>query len=656
MEEQKMDIDSLCVAALRSLVIDVINKANSGHPGMALDAAPMMYALYRDHLKAGPEHPDWINRDRLVYSAGHPSALIYSLLHLSGYSLSLEDLQRFRQLHSLTPGHPEVTLTRGIDATAGPLGQGIGQAVGMAIAEKAVSAQYPEGSRLLDHYTYCLCGDGCLEEGISQEAISLAGHLKLNKLILLYDENGSTLDGPTSNSLTESVKLRFLAEEWNVLEVSSGNDVEAISKAIGEAKQSALYPTVIIVHTTIGYGSAKQGTHATHGAPLGEEDGRHAKDVYGFHYPDWTVPEEVYAHFKETFASRGKEAYEAYQNESDAYEAEHPEDYARFANAMSRNLAPYIQNLSFEEKKEASRASSGRLLSDYFNAIPFLFGGSADVAASVKTGVKGAVDFSATHPEGRNVNWGIREFGMACACNGILLHGGLVPYAGCFLIFADYLKPAIRMAAMEELPMIYLFSHDSLAVGEDGTTHQPIEQLSMLRTIPGVKVIRPADSYETSLAYQAALSSKKNPTCLILTRQALPMLPVKDPKGVEKGAYFVKKFEKEDGEILATGSEVSLALDSSALLEEKGLRLSVVSLPCLENFDACTEDYRKSILSSPYEKRVSLEMGSTALWGKYAANRIGVDAFGTSGKAEDVLSEYGFTPEKVAEKIAQMLK
>ncbi len=656
MEETKMDIDSLCVAALRSLIIDTINKANSGHPGMALDASPMMYALYRDHLIADPSHPDWANRDRLVYSAGHPSALIYSLLHLSGYPLSLDDLKSFRQLHSRTPGHPEVTLTQGIDATAGPLGQGISQAVGMAIAEKALEAQYKEGSRLMSHYTYCLCGDGCLEEGISQEAISLAGHLKLNKLILLYDENGSTLDGPTSNSLTESVKLRFLAEEWNVLEVNSGNDVDEISKAIGEAKKSSLYPTLIIVHTTIGYGSAKQGTHATHGAPLGEEDGRHAKEVYGYSYPDWTVPEEVYAHFKETFQARGKQAYEAYQSELLSYEKDHPEELARFKDAFRRNWAPYVKEEAFEPKKEASRATSGRLLSSYFNQIPFLFGGSADVAGSVKTDVKGAVDFSSEHPEGRNVNWGIREFGMAGACNGILLHGGLMPYAGCFLIFSDYCKPAIRMAAMEELPMIYLFSHDSLAVGEDGTTHQPIEQLTMLRTIPGVKVIRPADSYETYLAYQEALSSEKNPVCLILTRQALPILPVQNADGVKKGAYFVRKEEKEDGEILATGSEVCLALEAADLLKKEGINLSVVSMPCLENFAAQSEEYRSSILSSPYQKRVSLEMGSTALWGRYAQHNIGVDRFGESGKAEDVLRDFGFVPEKVAEQIRKMLK
>ncbi len=656
MPETHLDIDSLCVASLRSLIIDVINKANSGHPGMALDAAPMMYALYRDHLKADPKHPDWVNRDRLVYSAGHPSALIYSLLHLSGYSLSLEDLMSFRQLHSLTPGHPEVTLTAGIDATAGPLGQGISQAVGMAIAEKAVAAQYKEGSRIMDHYTYCLCGDGCLEEGISQEAISLAGHLKLNKLILLYDENGSTLDGPTSNSLTESVKLRFLAEEWNVLEVDSGNDVDAISKAIGEAKQSPLYPTIIIVHTTIGYGSAKQGDHSTHGAPLGAEDGRHAKEVYGYTYPEWTVPSEVYAHFKDTFAARGEKAYEEYQSALLAYEKEFPEQAKLFSDAFKRDYAPYVKEIPFEAKKEATRATSGKLLASYFNQVPFMFGGSADVAASVKTDIKGATDFSPSHPEGRNVNWGIREFGMAGAMNGILLHGGLLPYAGCFLIFSDYLKPAIRMAAMEELPAIYLFSHDSLAVGEDGTTHQPIEQLTMLRTIPGVKVIRPADAYETYLAYKEALSSKKNPTCLILTRQNLPVLPVQVEDGVARGAYFVRKQEKEDIEILATGSEVSLALEAADILLEKGISASVVSLPCLENFQSQEPSYKQQILSSPYNKRVSLEMGSTALWGRYAEHNIGVDGFGESGKAEDVLADFGFTPEKVAEKIASMVK
>ena len=650
------NIDEVSVSAIRSLVIDMINKANSGHPGMALDAAPMMYALYRDHLVADPSDPKWVNRDRLVYSAGHPSALIYSLLHLSGYPLSLDDLKSFRQLNSKTPGHPEVTLTAGIDATAGPLGQGIAQAVGMAIAEKAVSAQYPNGRAIMDHYTYCLCGDGCLEEGISQEAISLAGHLKLNKLILLYDENGSTLDGPTSNSLTESVKLRFLAEEWNVLEVASGNDVDAISKTISEAKQSTLYPTLIIVHTVIGYGSSKQGTSATHGAPLGKEDGDHAKEVYGYAYPEFNVPAEVYSRFEETFAKRGKKAHEEYDLAFAAYQKEHEAEAKLFLDAMSRNLDPYLPQGPFEDKEEASRASSGRLLQAYANSIPFTFGGSADVAGSVKTSIKGVLDFSPSHPEGRNVNWGIREFGMAGAMNGILLHGGLLPYAGCFLIFADYMKPAIRMAAMEEIPAIYLFSHDSLAVGEDGTTHQPIEQLSMLRTIPNVKVIRPADSHETMLAYKEAMGSRKTPTCLILTRQSLPLLPLHDEEGVRKGAYFVRKGENSLAEILATGSEVSLALSAAEILQGEGVSIDVVSMPCLENFEKQDESYKEEILHLPYQRRFSLEMGCTALWGRYAGHSFGVDTFGKSGKASDVLSDFSFTRESIAKRILEMIK
>ena len=650
------NIDELCVSAIRALVIDTINKANSGHPGMALDAAPIMYALYRDHLNADPSDPKWVNRDRLVYSAGHPSALIYSLLHLSGYKVSMDDLKSFRQLNSLTPGHPEVTLTEGIDATAGPLGQGISQAVGMAIAEKAVAAQYPGGKKIMNHYTYCLCGDGCLEEGISQEAISLAGHNKLNKLILIYDENGATLDGPTSNSLSESVKLRFLAEEWNVLEVANGNDVEAVSKAIGEAKQSTLYPTLIIVHTVIGYGSSKQGTSATHGAPLGQEDGLHAKEVYGYSYPEFTVPDEVYAHFKETFVERGKKAHEEYDARFDEYSKENPDSAKLFLDAMNRNLEGYLPHFDFEDKAEATRASSGRLLQKYSESIPFLFGGSADVAGSVKTAIKGGTDFTPSHPEGKSVNWGIREFGMAGAMNGITLHGGLVTYGGSFLIFADYMKPAIRMAAMEELPIIYLFSHDSLAVGEDGTTHQPVETLTMLRSIPNVKVIRPADSHETMLAYQEAFGSKKTPTCLILTRQSLPLLPYHEEDGVKKGAYFVKKEENASVELLATGSEVSLALETASLLEKEGILASVVSVPCLENFASQEDSYKDEILNLPYEKRVSIEMGSTLLWGRYARHNIGVDRFGKSGKASDVLSDFGFTPEAIANKVKEMVK
>ncbi|MEE3426860.1 MAG: thiamine pyrophosphate-dependent enzyme, partial [Candidatus Enteromonas sp.] len=458
MEEMEKKLDQLSIGAIRALVIDEISKANSGHPGMPLDIAPAIYTLVKNHLVADPKDPSWINRDRFVLSSGHCSALLYAVLHLAGYAVSLEDLKNFRQLDSLTPGHPEFGHTAGVDATAGPLGQGIAQAVGMAIAEKAVSAEYPEGAEIMSHYTYCLCGDGCLEEGISQEAISLAGHLKLNKLILIYDENTSTLDGPTSNSLTEDEKLRFKASEWNVLEVADGNDVEAIDKAIAEAKKSASAPTMIVVHTRIGYGSPKEGSCKCHGNPLTAEEGAKAKETYAYDYPAFTVPEEVYANFAKNFAERGAKAHAAHEAAMKAYAAKHPEDYARFEKAMKGDLKEFLPEIPefAAGSKDASRNTSGKVVAAFQAKCPFAFGGSADVAGSVKTAVPGDPGFSAEHPEAKNVNWGIREFGMGCAQNGILLHGGLRTYVGCFLVFADYMKPAIRMAAMENLPAIYL--------------------------------------------------------------------------------------------------------------------------------------------------------------------------------------------------------
>ena len=546
MEEMEKKLDQLSIGAIRALVIDEISKANSGHPGMPLDIAPAIYTLVKNHLVADPKDPSWINRDRFVLSSGHCSALLYAVLHLAGYAVSLEDLKNFRQLDSLTPGHPEFGHTAGVDATAGPLGQGIAQAVGMAIAEKAVSAEYPEGAEIMSHYTYCLCGDGCLEEGISQEAISLAGHLKLNKLILIYDENTSTLDGPTSNSLTEDEKLRFKASEWNVLEVADGNDVEAIDKAIAEAKKSASAPTMIVVHTRIGYGSPKEGSCKCHGNPLTAEEGAKAKETYAYDYPAFTVPEEVYANFAKNFAERGAKAHAAHEAAMKAYAAKHPEDYARFEKAMKGDLKEFLPEIPefAAGSKDASRNTSGKVVAAFQAKCPFAFGGSADVAGSVKTAVPGDPGFSAEHPEAKNVNWGIREFGMGCAQNGILLHGGLRTYVGCFLVFADYMKPAIRMAAMENLPAIYLFSHDSIAVGEDGPTHEPIEQLVALRSIPGVEVLRPADTRECFAAWRLALETKDHPVCLILSRQNLRNLEKSSLKTVADGAYVEKKEEK----------------------------------------------------------------------------------------------------------------
>ena len=646
-------IDKMAVAAIRSLAIDEINRANSGHPGMALDAAPSLFALYRDHLVADPAHPDWPNRDRFVLSSGHASSLLYALLHVSGYQVSMDDLKSFRQLGSKTPGHPEVGHTPGVDATSGPLGQGVAQAVGMAIAEKAIRSQYPDGEKIMSHYTYCLCGDGDLQEGVAQEAVSLAGHLRLNKLIMIYDQNGSTLDGPTSDSLTESIKLRFLASEWNVLEVKNGNNVDKISSAIAKAKKSSVYPTLIIMKTVIGYGSANQGNHKTHGEPLGEEDGNHAKKVYGVTWDPFTVPEEVYALFKETFQARGAAAYAAYADQLAEYGKYHPEEQKTFLAALKREI-PALPSRDYGDlAKEATRSSSGAMLALYRSVIPYCLGGSADVAGSTKTDVKGVKPF----PEGTDMRYGIREFAMASAQNGILLHGGLISYCACFLVFSDYMKNAIRMAALERLPAIYLFTHDSLAVGEDGPTHQPIEQLTGLRATPNLNVFRPADAKEVEGAYRLSFASLSTPSAIVLSRQALPLLKKTDPKKVAKGAYPVlspKRGSKADCTIIATGSEVSLAIEAAEELIKRGYVMEVISAPCLSLLEE-NPAYMNKLFSTPYAKRVSLEMGSTLGWGRYAKLNIGVNEFGASGKAEAVLDEYGFTPMKIADKIAYFL-
>ena len=651
-EQQK-----LSVAALRSLVIDQTNKAKSGHPGMALDIAPALYALYRDHLVADPAHPDWINRDRFVLSSGHVSALLYAMLHVAGYDLSMDDLKSFRQVGSRTPGHPEVDVTPGVDSSSGPLGQGIGQAVGMAIAEKAIAASYKEGSKIMNHYTYCICGDGCLEEGISQEAISLAGHLKLNKLILIYDENGSTLDGPTDDSLSENVKLRFLSSEWNVLEVNDGNSIESISSSIAKAKRSKVYPTLIIVHTKIGYGSKNEGNHKTHGEPLGVEDGAYAKARYNYNYPEFFVPSEVYEDLKSTFRKRGEEAYKTYCDEINAYKIYHKEDYETLLASFNKDISRLVKNVATIEEKdsEATRSTSGRVLTNFYKTIPFLFGGSADVAGSTKTNMKDVKMFTNATPEGHDVHWGIREFAMASACNGIALHGGLRPYCSCFLVFSDYMKNAIRMAALQNLPVVYLFTHDSLAVGEDGPTHQPIEQLVMLRSIPNVRVIRPCDQKEVEAAYISAFSRTDGPTAIILSRQNLPLLENTSIEKAKKGGYKVKSYKNPDCVLLSTGSEVSLSIEASSLLEEKGIHADVVSLPCLVEFDKLDEKEKEKILTLPYEKRISIEMASTFGWGKYAKFNIGVDTFGCSGKPNEVLEKYGFSKEALSEKIALLL-
>ena len=646
------EIQALSIATIRSLCIDMINKANSGHPGMALGSTPILYTLFTKHLVSNPDDPEWINRDRFVLSAGHASDLLYAMLHLCGYGLTIEDIKNFRQVDSLTPGHPEYHWTKGVDATSGPLGQGIAQAAGMAVAEASIAANYTDGKKIMNHYTYVLCGDGCLQEGLSQEAISFAGHQKLNKLILFYDANQVTLDGGLDLSFSEDVRKRFEASGWNTLEVMDGNDVDAIDKAITEAKKSKDKPTMIMVHTIIGYGSAKQGTSKVHGSPLGVEDGRHAKvDVYGFDHEDFYVPEEVRKHFEETFIARGRKAYEQYKKDFEDYRKKHEAEATRFENLQHLDLSKYIpEELPdfVEGSSTSTRVASGKALNAYMLACPMLVGGSADVAGSVMTKLDNGVNFTPDHREGHNVNWGIREFAMGCMQNGMLLHGGIRSYVGCFAVFSDYMKPAIRMAALSRLPGIYLFSHDSIAVGEDGPTHQPIEQLAMLRSIPNVRVIRPADERETYSAWKLALKSTETPTALILSRQNLPLLEGSNDEGVARGAYVVSKEKKRaDLVLIATGSEVSLAIEAQKKLLEKKIDVRVVSMPSWEIFAQQDLEYRKSVLLLPSERRVSVEMLSTFGWGKWAKYHMGIDEFGASGPAKDVFKKFDFTSDRL---------
>lgn len=646
--------DQLAIATIRSLCIDTINKANSGHPGMALGSAPALYTLFTKHLVATPLDSKWFNRDRFVLSSGHASALLYTMLHLSGYKISMDDMKQFRQIDSLTPGHPEYGWTDGVDATSGPLGQGISQAVGMAMAEQMVNKLYSFGNDVCNHYTYALCGDGCLQEGISQEAISLAGHLKLNKFILLYDANQVTLDGALDLSFSEQVKARFLASEWDVIEVADGNDVDAIDAAISKAKQSKEKPTMIMIHTIIGFGSAKQGTNKVHGNPLGAEDGKAAKLSYGFDHEDFYVPQEVYDLFKNTFGARGEKALNAYNAKLEALKAnkDTKDEYNRFISLNGVDVDKYLPKVypDFAEGSSTStRVASGKALNYLMLSMPNLFGGSADVAGSVMTKLDNGANFDANNRGGHNINWGIREFAMASAQNGMLLHGGVRSYVGAFFVFSDYMKPAIRMACLSHVPAIYLLSHDSIAVGEDGPTHQPIEQLAMLRSIPNMDVIRPADERETYGAWFAALESKNHPTAIILSRQNLPLLKESDGDALKKGAYVVSKEAKKAQYVLiATGSEVSLAVAAQALLLEKGIDVRVVSMPCWSYFEKQDKAYQESVINLPREKCVSVEMLSTFGWAKYAATNIGLDQFGASAPAKDVFKKFNFTPEFVA--------
>ncbi|MGM0124212.1 transketolase [Enterococcus sp. AZ194] len=652
--------DQLGVNTIRTLSIEAIQKANSGHPGLPMGAAPMAYTLWTKHLKVNPAtSTNWVDRDRFVLSAGHGSAMLYSMLHLAGYDVTIDDLKNFRQWESRTPGHPEVHHTDGVEATTGPLGQGIAMAVGMAMSEAHLAATYNrEHFNVMDHYTYALCGDGDLMEGVSQEAASMAGHMKLGKLVVLYDSNDISLDGPTSKAFTENVGARFEAYGWQHILVKDGNDLEAISKAIEAAKAETDKPTLIEVKTVIGYGAPKEGTSAVHGAPLGDEGISVAKAVYGWEYPDFTVPEEVATRFKETMQEEGQKAEQAWTELFANYKHAYPELAAQFEAAFAGKLPEGWDNeLPHYEigSSQASRVSSKDMIQAISKAVPSFWGGSADLSGSNNTMVAAEKDFEPGQYEGRNIWFGVREFAMAAAMNGIQLHGGTKVYGGTFFVFTDYLRPAIRLASIQNMPVTYVLTHDSVAVGEDGPTHEPIEQLASVRCMPGVHVIRPADGNETRAAWKIAMESTDTPTVLVLSRQNLPVLEGTDELSdthVAKGGYVLspQKGETPEGILIATGSEVALAVAAQKELAAQGKDVSVVSLPSFDLFEAQDAAYKESVLPKAVTKRVGIEVASSFGWERYTGTEgkmIGIDHFGASAPGDKILSEFGFTVDNV---------
>lgn len=655
------DIDYKAVNAIRTLSIAQIEKANSGHPGLPMGAAPMAYVLWNRILKANPKNSSWDNRDRFILSAGHGSALLYSLLHLSGYDLTMEDLKDFRQLNSKTPGHPERMHTDGVEVTTGPLGQGIANAVGMAMAEKHLAALYnTEDYPLVDHYTYAICGDGDLMEGVSYEAMSLAGHLKLNKLIILHDSNDICLDGDLNTSFSEDIKKRVEAQNWSYLRVEDGNDLDAIEKAILDAKEITDSPTFIEIKTRIGYGSQNAGTNKVHGAPLGEEDFKNAKDFYKWTEEDFVIPEDVYKVFEENIQKNGAKANEVWDHLLKAYAGEFPEKSKEYSSAMNRELPEnWIDQVKkFDSTMDplATRASSGKILQDIAKVSNNIWAGSADLFSSNKTNIVDSERFSDEHPEGRNVWYGVREFAMGAIANGIVAHGGTWHHVSTFFVFSDYLKAAIRLSALSKIPVTYVFTHDSVAVGEDGPTHEPIEQLAMLRSIPNTIVIRPADANETRLAWKVALESKDSPVVLVLTRQGVENLKeTEDIKDISKGAYIISESKSEIPEsiFIATGSEVSLALKAKAELGENGENIRVISMPSFELFRNQDEDYKEKLLPSDVKNRISIEMGSPFGWKEFTGDEgmnISIDTFGISAPGSQVEKEFGFKVEDIVEK------
>ncbi|MGQ9753947.1 MAG: transketolase [Thermaceae bacterium] len=646
------DLAQLSINAIRFLAIDAVEKAKSGHPGMPMAMAPVGYLLFREVMRHNPLNPDWPDRDRFVLSAGHGSMLLYALLHLTGYDLSLEELKRFRQWGSKTPGHPERGHTPGVEVTTGPLGQGISTAVGLALAERKLALEFNRpGHTVVDHWTYVLASDGDLMEGVSGEASSLAGQWKLSKLIVLWDDNRISIDGSTDLAFKEDVLLRYQAYGWQTLRVEDANDLEALRKALALARSDER-PTLIAVRSHIGYGSPKQDSHKAHGEPLGPEAVEATRQNLGWPYPPFEIPEEVYRHMD--LREKGRAWQEEWERRLEAYAKAFPDLHQELTRRLQGVLPPLPETPPAFPEKIATRAASGKVLDEMAPRIPELLGGSADLTPSNNTQAKGMEDFSPGNPLGRYIHFGVREHGMGAILNGLNLHGGFRAYGGTFLIFSDYMRPAVRLAALMETPTIFVYTHDTIALGEDGPTHQPVEHLMSLRAMPNLYVLRPADAYETFYAWQIALSRKEGPTALILTRQAVPTLDPERTKGTLRGGYVLSDAENPKAVILATGSEVHLALRAQALLQAEGIPVRVVSLPSLEVFMDQPEDYQKSVLP-PDLPTVAVEAGVSLGWGGLAHRVVGLDRFGASAPYPEVYERLGFTPERVVQEVKALL-
>ncbi|HEX2868484.1 MAG TPA: transketolase [Ignavibacteriales bacterium] len=669
MSDKAKQLDELCINTIRFLAVDAVQKANSGHPGMPMGCAPIAYRLFTKYMRYNPQNPKWFNRDKFILSAGHGSMLLYSMLYLTGYDLTMDDLKNFRQWESKTPGHPEAILTPGVETTTGPLGQGITNAVGMSVAQDFLAATFNKSDiSLLDHYIYVIASDGDMMEGISHEASSFAGHQKLGKLIVFYDDNSISIDGSTSLAFTEDVGKRYEAYGWHVQHLDNVNDLDAMDRVIENAQKEKSRPSFIVTKTHIGFGSPnKQDTSSAHGSPLGDEEVKLTKKNLG--WPEdktFYVPEEVSKFFSQ-FKEKGRRLEEEWNRQFEKYCEEYPEEGKLFDQVMHGNFGDKwkskLPKFAVEEKGMATRSSSGKVLNAIASSIPTLIGGSADLAPSNNTELKGYPAFSPEHREGRNFHFGVREHGMAGMLNGMAIYGGVIPYGGTFLIFSDYLRPAIRLGALSGLRPIYIFTHDSIGLGEDGPTHQAVEHLAALRAIPEVIVIRPADANETSYAWQAAIEHSNSPVALILTRQNVPIIDqdkYPSASGLLKGAYILRDTKgTPDMILMASGSEVQHILAAAETLEKEGIKARCVSFPSWELFDVQTDDYKNSVLLPEVKARLSVEAGVKMGWEKYVGQEgesISLERFGASAPGGLLMKKFGFTAENVVLKAKEVLK